>query len=323
MPGKHIIFIHGRDTKPVHAEKLRLTRTCLAAGLRRVDARLADEFEDGSVRFTMAYYGDINSRILIADDPNLTQDMIRIGDSWYEPDGTYDDHVERLLGRLNRHHTRRDYQRLLGLEKNTWFASQIAKIASPVLSAIGLGRSLVSNVFPDLQAYLSSRALASEIQERLIVPLRAALLSGDDLMIVSHSMGCMVAYDVLWKFSRTSEYRELWDKRVPYWLTLGSPLGYDSVRENLFDANEPKDLRYPGNVDLWANVSAYDDYVAHIPEMKGPFREMLRCGCVGQIVDIPSIHNFYVGESGSNPHKLYGYLNHPVVARLIAAWMWH
>ena len=39
------------------------------------------------------------------------------------------------------------------------------------------------------------------------------------------SMGCMVAYDVLWKFSYYGEYQAIRDHRLSRLITLGSPLG--------------------------------------------------------------------------------------------------
>ena len=139
------------------------------------------------------------------------------------------------------------------------------------------------------------------------------------MAIVAHSMGCIASYDVLWKLSHMSEYRKYHDRAVSLWLTLGSPLGEPAVRESLYDASEPADGVYPRNVRRWVNIAAHDDFVAHDESVADDFREMSALGC--EIVDLPKIHTFWVGTDGMNPHKFYGYLDHPDVARQIAAWI--
>lgn len=102
------------------------------------------------------------------------------------------------------------------------------------------------------------------------------MLEDEDVALVSHSMGCMVSYDVLWKFSRMSEYKELWDKKIKLWMTLGNPLGEPAVLRNLYDSNEPQDGKYPKNIIHWININAKDDYVAHDGDVSDDFYFMLR-----------------------------------------------
>jgi hypothetical protein len=40
-----------------------------------------------------------------------------------------------------------------------------------------------------------------------------------------------------------------------------------------------------------------------------------------KIRDLPKIYNFWVGSDGANPHKFYGYLDNPTVAKQIAGWI--
>jgi hypothetical protein len=48
---------------------------------------------------------------------------------------------------------------------------------------------------------------------------------------------------------------------------------------------------------------------------------MLRLGLISEIEDVPGIYNHYRGADGLNPHKSYGYLNHPAVAGRISRWL--
>ena len=322
MQRKHIILVHGRDTKPRMPEMERLLKSALCHGLRRVDPRSSEQVESGEIRFTLAYYGDVNNRIMVEEDPDRTDEMVKVEGLWYEPDGVFDAPLERLFSRSNDAHGEDDYLRLIETERNTRFRDDVLRIASPLLSVIGLGKRIVGELFPDLRAYLHSRATAAEIQQRLIAPLGQALAGGDDVALIAHSMGSMVAYDVLWRMSRTVEFESVHERDVSLLLTMGSPLGDDSVRAHLWDANEPDDGRYPSNVEMWANVSAKDDFIAHEPSLRPDFAHLVKSGCIGAMVDLPMIYNFYVGRDGSNPHKSYGYLDNPSVARIIAAWVW-
>ena len=67
----------------------------------------------GRVKFTLAYYGDINNRLMIAAEPGRKREMVKIGDDWYEPPHSYDEALDRFLQRPTSRHSLRDYKRLL------------------------------------------------------------------------------------------------------------------------------------------------------------------------------------------------------------------
>lgn len=323
MATKHLIIIHGRATKPTETEKKRLVMQSLIAGLKRTNGEAAKLVEDSKVKSTFIYYGDINNRILVNADPSIKQKMVEIDGNWYEPDGSYNKDLNRLLSRTNLKHTESDYKQLVKKEKDNRALDDIARIISPVLSVFGLSKKVIPKVLPDLGAYLYSRTIGegSIIRERLQIPLKNALLDGDDVAIISHSMGCIIAYDVLWKMSRMSEYREVRDKKVSLWMTLGNPIGEPAVIDSLYDSDEPSDGKYPTNILDWLNISAVDDFVAHDGDVADDFEDMLDNGLVRSIEDPQRIYNFWAGTEGSNPHKFYGYLNHPDVAERIARWI--
>jgi hypothetical protein len=60
----------------------------------------------------------------------------------------------------------------------------------------------------------------------------------DTILVIAHSLATMISYDTLWKFSRTREYRpEYSDKQSDLFVTIGFPLGYDTVKRNLKASN--------------------------------------------------------------------------------------
>jgi hypothetical protein len=321
MARKHLVLIHGRSTKPPAAEKWRLVRAALLHGLERVDARAARALADGAVRASFAYYGDLNNRLMVAAEPWRKKKMVLRGGTWYEPPRSYDADLRRLFDRPNSRLGPADYAELLQRERDLRGADDLARVVSPLLALLGLSGPILRKVLPDLGAYLGSRVVGSAVRQRLQAPLARALRAGDDVALVAHSMGCIVSYDVLWKFSRMSEYAALRSKKISLWLTLGCPLGDPAVRGSLYDSREPEDGAFPANVRDWINVAARDDFVAHDGTIADDFGAMKERRLVRRLADRPRICNFWTGWEGSNPHKFYGYLDHPAVARDIAAWM--
>lgn len=326
MATKHLILIHGRATKPNKVEKCRLLKKSLLSGLAHVDNFAAKAIEENRVKLSFAYYGDLLNNLLVAANPGLAKNMVRENDSWFERSNSYDADLARLLERPVSKFTAADYEAFLETVRDGRGLDDLARILSPGANFVGLTEAVIKNALPDLGAYLKSRVVASAIRERLQEPLLEALKAGDDIALVSHSMGCIVSYDVLWKFSRMSEYRSVWDRKVSLWLTLGNPLGEPAVKCELYDSNEPYDGKYPANIGTWLNISAHDDYVAHDGDVADDFNEMLQVRqqgrpLIGRIEDSDRIYNFWAGQDGSNPHKFYGYLCHHAVAEHLATWI--
>jgi hypothetical protein len=300
---KHLFLVHGRSTKPTADEKQALVK------------------HNGDVAFTFIYYGDLSNREIIRRWPELANEMVQYGDAHYEPADSYVENLRKLVARKTECHGPADYRELLASTPNRdWLDRVLARLA-PVASALRLTLWFARRMFPDLSGYFRSRKLASEVRHRLQGPLATALRAGDEIALVTHSMGCVVAYDVLWKLSHMREYEDVHDARVELWLTLGSPLADPAVRSGLYDADEPDDGRYPSIVLDWVNIAAHDDYVCARRSVARAFAAMRELGRVRSISDRPRIYGFWTGRNGSNPHKLYGYLNHPRVAAELVHWI--
>ncbi|MEZ6002857.1 MAG: hypothetical protein R3F33_01610 [Planctomycetota bacterium] len=325
-PRRQIILVHGRSTKPSAHEKRRLVRIALRNGVRRTSEEAFGLLRDGQVSVTLAYYGDISNRViarkgsdfLTAHDPEH---------DWApcEPDGYYDAAMARSMSRPTRAFTAEDYGLLLKQERDARLVDEVAAIASRLAGVLGLNEVLVRHSSPDSLAYFTEPEIGEAIRERVATPILDALRAGRQICLICHSMGCVVAYDVLWRISRMPEYQLAADPPpalVDLWLTLGNPLGEPGVRANLLDAKELPDDRFPRRIlHNWINLSAEDDYIAHDKTVADDYREMLELGYLHRLVDRPPIYNFWVQGKRSNPHKLYGYLDHPAVGGEIARWI--
>lgn len=334
MP-QRIVVIHGRSTKPAKRAHAKLLERSLLQGLNRVDSAKAAKVADGSIPVDYVYYGDVNNKILSQSSKKVREELTANDPDSVDPANApclpsvgYSEAIDQL--EQFEDFNRREYRRVLKENDSKTWQDNLARFASTISAlstATLLNEQVIKFATADLAAYLMQRTIGSRIRERLHTPLKNALIGGEDVCLVAHSMGTMVAYDVLWKFSRMSEYKDVQkaENPVSLFLTLGSPLGEAGVKANLYDAHERNypggTYKYPKNIiSRWHNVAAYDDFISHDPSLKDDFRAMLKHKFLEEIKD-HRIHNCWAFEGKANPHKFYGYLANPGTAGLIAEWM--
>lgn len=89
-------------------------------------------------------------------------------------------------------------------------------------------------------------AVRRELRTRLLASLRRAAEEAEKVIIVAHSMGTMVAYDVLRNCPECSF--------VDTMITVGSPLGIREVQQELL-ANDARSIDFPAQkLGRWINV---------------------------------------------------------------------
>ena len=137
------------------------------------------------------------------------------------------------------------------------------------------------------------------------------------MVLLAHCLGSVAAFDVLWALSQTDLHPEHRHNKVKLLITLGSPLGDETVKSRLLGSLGDGRARFPANVIHWVNVTAEDDWVSHDNTVADDYREMLKLRLVSRIDD-HKIHNFAVRYGRSNPHSALGYLIHPTVAKTLA-----
>ncbi len=324
---KHLMVVHGRSTKPSEKEKTRIVTLALMNGLNRVDPGAAAKIgtEEGQVNLSFIYYGDLSNQLIVERNPDKLERLqgqdSDHGNQRCEAEGFYNKGLAKLFEQEG--HDEADYKAFLKKYDDRRWVDNAASVVSFLGNLAGLSDHVIAKATADMGAYLLTRRWGSAIRDRLQRPLKEALLNGDDICLVSHSMGCIVSYDVLWKFSRMSEYREVQAKgnRVTKWFTLGNPLGEPGVRKNLYDSDEPKDGKYPKDIiKEWVNFSAQDDFICHDATVEDDFKQMIDNELLSGIRD-EKIYNFWIGAKATNPHKFYGYLDNPIVAGEIVDWM--
>jgi len=329
---KQLIVIHGRDIKPAEKPMREMTFKAIVEGLRRAGMnKQAEKVETGDVELHLAYFGDISNEILaelkVGDAEKLTETDQK-GRKVF-PISNIENAFE-----LTKSYERFDetqYDKILS-EADDWrFLDEAADFAS-IIGALftfgALNNTIIKTATPDLSQYLMSHNVGSNIRLRLQKKLEPALRGKADVCLVAHSMGCMVAYDLLWKFAHMSEYSRLRKSggKVSRFVTLGCPLGELGVRSNLLDARYPEEDRYPAHmIGEWLNFYAEDDYIAREEKMSVAFKKMK--GKIAKPIEDRHLYNCWVyrdkrtGRLTSNPHDYYGYLMHQDVGRALGGWI--
>lgn len=152
--------------------------------------------------------------------------------------------------------------------------------------------TLALRLLGQAHAYIRNLHVHDEVNN-LVRPL---FEDDEPAIVVSHSLGTIVAYSMLREFAKNCRSRQF-----PLLVTLGSPLGIDSIRKGF-----TKPRGKPKNVLRWVNGSDPEDFVA--------LRSELTKDNFG-----PGIENYTDIENGyKNPHSIAGYLSDSRIAKAIA-----
>jgi hypothetical protein len=123
------------------------------------------------------------------------------------------------------------------------------------------------------------------------------LIGPETKVVVSHSLGSVVAYEAIQMNSHA----------LPLLITLGSPLGLQTI---IFQRLRPQPPSYPKNLKRWVNVADREDFIAAEPNLKGMFGHSLPEGAV--------FEDDYSVDNGSEPHRSEFYLGKLEVGRAVA-----
>ena len=147
------------------------------------------------------------------------------------------------------------------------------------------------------------------IRERLASVLRKH--RGKEILLIAHSMGTIVSYDVL--------TQAVPDVKIHTFITIGSPLALPVIKKKICgeqgrDCDEHTKLPAPENIEkAWYNFSDLNDPIAINYNLADDYRMNSR-GI--EPIDIV-IYNNYEYEGKRDAHKSYGYTRAPEVARVM------
>jgi endonuclease G, mitochondrial len=291
---RHLLFLHGRGQEGRDPQDLRRSWTAglneglTLAGLSPIDA--------ADVHFP--FYGD-----RLAEQLQSREAAVVSVEAWFaDPASAVAPAVpstrllyEEILGEAAAHagmppDLADDALAAEGLRDRIrgWVVTRLHRQLSWLAARSGLDDLAIAREFRDVAAYLDQPAVRRTVLDAVRVTLPAA----GELVLVGHSLGSVVAADLLTELPPALEVR--------LWVTAGSPLGLDSVYRRLLSGGP----RRP-NVGRWLNTWAAADTVA--------------IGCpLGD--DWPGqLDEVLVENPKERAHSIEEYLSHSVVARPIRA----
>lgn len=313
------IFVHGLASKPSKEKLHELWSRALVANLSIDDAEVGAYLKQHPEAMVSAYWA------------NCIPDHI-------EDSKAYVKRVTKQVDEVIK--VRKAQQNELHIGKGGILAhkNKIKKfgisLVNTLTRALTIKDNVVNNHLREIRLYNSDQYIADRIRAPLEDALREAWKAGKEVVLISHSMGTFISYDVLWRFSHRSEaaYKSFRNGRVKQLITMGCPLGDETLRSFMLtdrwkDAAEEKRAEdrkryFPLNIEAWYNFSAVGDVVCHDSTLKDDFFETMR-EAVSQYKETPfqdyvELYNPYITDEGKqNPHKSYGYLIQPKLSQKI------
>lgn len=298
---RDLVFVHGRaqqhkDSKTLKDEWI----SAWADGLKKNG--LAVPLPESKIHFP--YYGDTLDQLVAGKSPEEAAKIVVRGDA---PGGGGELSMEEkafieavLLESLD--HFEKDpdgaIHRALPpgafIEKGVlnweWVQAILEVLDKHVPGASGMSVALATR---DVYQYLTNDVTRTVIDRGTA----SAIPESKEAVVVSHSLGTVVAYNVL----RQNSQKRQW--KVPLFVTLGSPLAVAVIKQKLAGI---KPIAFPTNVATWFNAMDERDVVSLHPLDKENFPLT------------PSIdNNTNVHNDTSNAHGISGYLGDKEVAKKI------
>ena len=166
---------------------------------------------------------------------------------------------------------------------------------------------------PTLRRWITrklTRAFLRDVHDYLFVPQRRALMrqsvlerlqpGGGPFVVIAHSQGSMIAFDVLSELDANAY-------QIPLFVTIGSPLGITEVQDELKILLGTKKLGVPRCVARWLNICDANDPVAADATLRDDYSG-------GSLLEDVQATNL---DSPAHPHSGSGYLRLDVVRRAV------
>ena len=293
-----IIGIHGLGNKPPATLLEKWWKMSMKEGLRSI------HFKDELTKFEIVYWADIIHK-------NPLSESETDGESPYFIDEIYT--IAPAEFPVEDHRIRKKVVDFLNRQLNRIFLNE-----DLTLNYSSVADAIVSKYFKDLEIYYTETCTPENndicmakdlIRSRLLKKLEKH--QNDNIMLISHSMGSIIAFDVLTFLAPHI--------KIDTFITIGSPLGLPIVINKIASEQKKKHnvadhmITPPGITRNWYNFSDILDKVAFNYKLAGNFSEN-QYGV--KPVDFLVVNN-YMMNGITNPHKSYGYLRTPELSKIL------
>jgi hypothetical protein len=295
---RQLVFVHGRsqqgkDAAAVKAEWL----DALGEGLAKNGLSLP--IAESDVRFP--FYGDTLDQMTQGKGADDAADVIIKG---VEDDDTHKRFMSAVLEEVRKRAgiTEDELAEAAGQDVITkgplnweWLQAVVRAIDQHVPFGSGAAVALATN---DVYQYLRNTAIRQEIDRGVAAAIRPDV----ETVVVAHSLGTVVAYNLLRLLGTDHHWK------VPLFVTVGSPLAVGEIRKSV---RSFASTRCPECAGAWFNAFDERDIVA-LRALDPPSFPLDPTE--------PAIHNKRdVKNRTTNRHGIAGYLDDPEVAKRIHA----
>lgn len=294
MTTKQIIYVPGKNPKPEVEQYRELIWRTLVEGVRRADSAASETLQASYAQFHLVGWNYLYYKAY----KSITSDI-----PW----------IDALI---NKHGpTEQDMRDARSW--NIWLSRFLLTLGDDIPWLIRMLPEEVRSTAKEIDRYFNNTDnVACEVRDLLKQTLRSMLAQQDDVLLIGHSLGSVIAYDTLWELSHQDGVKGKVD-----FLTLGSPMGMHYIHRRLLGMNGHQKKTYPGLIRHWVNLSAEGDVTALKQHLKDTFHPMLKLGLAESIEDhCHGIYNYFRSDEGLNCHRSYGYMVNPAVGSIIANW---
>jgi hypothetical protein len=194
-------------------------------------------------------------------------------------------------------------------------------LAVHFLAAVGaiscMGPSIIGILCRDIKEYWDPSSDYRRAIRNRMQPIAEALSQGDDVLVLSHSLGTVLSFDFLWELSHEQATRTFPPlHKLAILVTMGSPLADETFKSQTTGWTG----RIPWVVRRWVNITAYGDWIGHDGTVADDYERMVRNRQIEEIRDIKICNPARKGRQ-PNPHNVLGYLRSPSTAEVLASWL--
>ena len=298
-----IVLVHGIAQEKYSADLLESKwLPALAGGVRTAGfPDIADKIwraGPGAIEARMAFYGHLflrpGAQGLGAEELSPEESVIA--------EGLAEEWLERAAIRASRETERRTAEAELAFirpepGRESQGAGAVARSAIQsaarlrwfALVGMAFAERFVRRSLAQVTRYLTDDAIRAAAQKAVL-----DLIDPDTKIVISHSLGTVVAYEAVHHL----------DRPLPLLVTLGSPLGLDTI---IYPRLRPQPPTFPVQVRRWVNVADKDDLVAAEPNLTNLFAVSMPRDAI--------FEGSYTVDNGAEPHSAEFYLGKDHIGR--------
>jgi len=270
-----IIGVHGLSNKPKQEVLAKWWEAAILEGLKKNRGIVQD-----SISFQSVYWADV---------------------MYDQPDPNPDAYKEANEGELKRYKDGWiDYLRAEAFD----IGGNVIDAMKKLFGMDAAADRVLEKKLPDLYNYYTDEEKKNELRGRLKKAIDDN--KGKRIMVIAHSMGSIIAYDVLRAIGRVDPTLS-----INHFVTIGSPLGLPHVKYKIIQENSL--VRTPSIVKKWTNLADRRDPVAVDVYLKDDYEE--------NDSGVRVVDDLVMNDWGGIHHKSYGYLRTPELTDIVRSFI--